>query len=100
MSSLNTQSEMSYCFGEFVFPSDSIIDVKRVNGMKEGKCKVFSKDKVLVAELSFHEDLLDGNCIFYNEKGDKTRQYIFDNEIEDVSYTFEGERVKEYSIRN
>ena len=44
MSSLsNKKSEEDYCFGEFVFPSDSIIDVKYVDGKKEGKCKIVSK---------------------------------------------------------
>ena len=80
MSSLsNKKSEEDYCFGEFVFPSDSIIDVKYVDGKKEGKCKIITKNNVLVAELNFHEDLLNGNSIFYNDNGEITKYYVYDN---------------------
>ena len=75
----NKKSEEDYCFGEFVFPSDSIIDVKYVDGKKEGRCKIITKNKVLVAELNFHEDLLDGNSIFYNDNGEITKYYVYDN---------------------
>ena len=97
MSSLsNKKSEEDYCFGEFVFPSDSIIDVKYVDGKKEGKCKIVSKNNVLVAELNFHEDLLNGNSIFYNDNGEITKYYVFDNGIKSKYYTIEVDRMKEY----
>ena len=97
MSSLsNKKSEEYYCFGEFVFPSDSIIDVKYVDGKKEGKCKIVTKNNVLVAELSFHEDLLNGNSIFYNANGEVTKYYVFDNGIKSKYYTIEMDRMKEY----
>ena len=97
MSSLsNKKSEEDYCFGEFVFPSDSIIDVKYVDGKKEGRCKIVSKNNVLVAELNFHEDLLNGNSIFYNANGELIKYYVFDNGIKNKYYTIEMDRMKPY----
>ena len=92
----NKKSEEDYCFGEFVFPSDSIIDVKYVDGKKEGRCKIITKNKVLIAELNFHEDLLNGNSIFYNDNGEITKYYVFDNGIKSKYYTIEVDRMKEY----
>ena len=51
-------------------------NLKLVNGKKEGKVKVFSSKKVVLALLQFHADLLEGFCIFKNEKGHKIKVSI------------------------
>ena len=44
------------------FPKDSIIQVEVINGKKEGKGKVLSRKSILLAELNFKNDNLDGHC--------------------------------------
>ena len=38
-------------------------NLKLVNGKKEGKVKVLSSEKLILALLQFHADLLEGFCI-------------------------------------
>ena len=66
------------CRYELVFPKDSKIEVNYVNGKKEGKGRVLSMNNELLAEVSFHEDILCGSCKLFNTKGDKVREYEFD----------------------
>ena len=66
------------CRYELVFPKDSKIEVNYVNGKKEGNGRVLSMNDELLAEVSFHEDILCGTCKLFNTKGDKVREYEFD----------------------
>ena len=66
------------CRYELVFPKDSKIEVNYVNGKKEGNGMVLTMNDELLAEVSFHEDILYGNCKLFNTKGDKVREYEFD----------------------
>ena len=66
------------CRYELVFPKDSKIEVNYVNGKKEGKGRILSMNDELLAEVSFHEDILCGTCKLFNTKGDKVREYEFD----------------------
>ena len=66
------------CRYELVFPKDSKIEVNYVNGKKEGNGRVLTMNNELLAEVSFHEDILCGTCKLFNTKGDKVREYEFD----------------------
>lgn len=66
---------------EEIIPADGSIKVNYVNGMKEGKATVLSKQKSRVALLSYHHDVLDGLCSFFNESGLKVKDAIYKNGI-------------------
>ena len=66
------------CRYELVFPKDSKIEVNYVNGKKEGKGRILTMNNELLAEVSFHEDILCGTCKLFNTKGYKVREYEFD----------------------
>ena len=53
-------------------------NLKLVNGKKEGKVKVLSSEKVILALLQFHADLLEGFCIFKNEQGQKIKECVYE----------------------
>ena len=81
--------------GGVSFPSGSILKVEYVNGKKEGAGKVLSKKKMILAEVSFHEDELHGYCLFCDEK---IKECVYDHGIQngwgmqyhDTKVIFEG----------
>ena len=81
--------------GGVSFPSGSTLKVEYVNGKKEGSGKVLSKKKMILADVSFHEDELHGYCLFCNEK---IKECVYDHGIQngwgmeyhDTKVRFEG----------
>ena len=61
------------------FPTGSHLEISYVNGNKEGVGIVYSPKKIKLAELSFHNDKLEGFCIFRNEKGQKIKECVYEN---------------------
>ena len=53
-------------------------NLKLVNGKKEGKVRVLSSEKLILALLQFHADLLEGFCVFKNEKGQKIKECVYE----------------------
>ena len=80
------------------FPPGSVLRAEYVDGKKEGQAVVFSVRRIKLAHLSFHQDLLDGFCIFFNEKGPKERECVYHKgirngwirEFEDGEVVFTG----------
>ena len=68
--------------GGIQFSSECALKVEYENGMKEGIGWVFSEKKTKLARLSFHEDQLDGLCIFYTYDGQKKNEYMYENGIQ------------------
>lgn len=68
------------------FPKDCIIQVEVINGKKEGKGKVLSGKKILLAELNFKNDKLDGHCIFLNKYGERVREVNFEDGVAEGWY--------------
>lgn len=60
--SVNIQIQ-SCILGGVLFPPESTLKVKYLNGMKEGEGIVISSMKTKLAKLNFHEDKLDGLCV-------------------------------------
>ena len=57
-----------------VFPSGSQLQVCIENGKKEGKGTVLSPSSITLAELHYQNDMLNGLCILFNEKGEKEKE--------------------------
>ena len=53
-------------------------NLKLVNGKKEGKVKVLSSKKLILALLQFHADMLEGFCVFKNEQGQKIKECVYE----------------------
>ena len=68
--------------GKQSFPPGSTLEVEYINGKKEGLGKVYTKKRMVLANLSFHEDELSGLCIFRDEKGDKIKECMFEHDVE------------------
>ena len=68
--------------GKQSFPPGSTLEVEYINGKKEGPGKVYTKKRMVLANLSFHEDELSGLCIFRDEKGDKIKECMFEHDVE------------------
>ena len=63
------------------FPTDSHLEISYINGNKEGVGIVYSPKGIKLAELSFHNDKLEGFCIFRNEKGQKVKECVYESGI-------------------
>ena len=87
-----------YCFAGITYSNDSILNVNYIDNKKEGNGQLISKNGIVLADLSFQQDLLNGYCIFYNENGKKLKECVFENgiengkgkEYEDDKMIFEG----------
>lgn len=64
----------------FVLPEGCTWDLKLKNGMKEGKVVVKNQFKVVVAKLEYHNDKLNGLCVFYNN-GTLSNKIMFINDV-------------------
>ena len=64
--------------GNSLFPPGSHLKCDSINGKKEGDCIVYSSDRIVIANLHFYNDLLDGLCIFNNDKGVKIRECVYE----------------------
>ena len=49
--------------------NDYTLEVEFVNGVKEGKGNMYDSKHALVAELVFHNDQLNGECVIRNDNG-------------------------------
>lgn len=86
-------SNISYCetiqllevFGVTYSPEDKF-EVDYVNGKKEGPAKVKSKKGIILAELNFHYDKLHDLCIFYDHDGEREKEVMFTNGIQNGWY--------------
>ena len=67
--------------GGISFPSGSTLEVKFVDGKKEGEGIVYSPLYLMLAILQYHQDLLYGLCQFLNEKGQKNCECVYENGI-------------------
>ena len=67
--------------GSITFPSESTLEVRFVDGKKEGEGIVYFPLIVKLASLNYHIDLLYGLCIFYNEKGEMICECVYENDI-------------------
>lgn len=72
----------SNTIGGVSFPVGSTIKVGYANGKKEGEGLVFSIKKTKLARFSFHEDVLDGLCIFFDSDGVKIKECMFDKGVQ------------------
>lgn len=64
----------------FVLPEGYTWDLKLKNGMKEGKVVVKNQFNVVVAKLEYHNDKLNGLCLFYNN-GVLSNKIMFVNDV-------------------
>ena len=64
--------------GNSLFPPGSYLKCDSINGKKEGDCIVYSSNRIMIANLHFYNDLLDGLCIFNNDKGVKIRECVYE----------------------
>lgn len=64
------------------FPSGSKLKVGYLNEKKEGEGIVTSPVNIKLATLHYHNDVLQGLCIFYNEKGEMTCLFVYENGIQ------------------
>ena len=64
-----------------VFPPDSHLEVTFQNGKREGEGIVYSRRNIKLANLSFHEDQLEGFCIIFNERGQKIRECVYEKGV-------------------
>ena len=67
--------------GSISFPSWSTLEVRFVDGKKEGEGIVYSPLKVKLAFLNYCNDLLHGFCVFFNEKGEMICECVYENGI-------------------
>ena len=56
------------------------MDVSKENGKKEGNVVVYDEERMIYAELQYHEDKLNGNCCFY-EDGVEKEKICYENDI-------------------
>lgn len=86
-------------FGGVSFPSDSTLQVKYVNGKKEGEGLVISSKKTKLAKLYFHEDKLNGLCVFFDADGHRLSESVFqDGKVSEVYKLKNGERNGKYVL--
>ena len=69
---------MSLIIGGETFPPTAHLQVNLENGQKEGIGVVYSSTQVKLGELNFKNDLLDGLCIFRDDKGNKIKECVFE----------------------
>ena len=64
----------------YSFPPQSIIKIDHVNGMKEGIGTVISTNKIVLAKMNFHNDILNGLSIFFDSEGRKEKEMFYKND--------------------
>ena len=64
------------------FPSGSKLKVGYLNEKKEGEGIVTSPTNIKLATLHFHNDVLQGLSVIYNEKGEMTCLFVYENGIQ------------------
>ena len=64
----------------FTLPEGYTWDLSMENGKKEGKVVVYDEERMIYAELQYHEDKLNGNCCFYEDGVEKEKIY-YENDI-------------------
>lgn len=67
-------------FGGYSFPPQSTIKAECVNGMKEGIGTVISTNKIVLAKMNFHNDILNGLSIFFDSEGRKEKEMFYKND--------------------
>lgn len=72
----------SKLIGGIEFPDGSSLRVEYVNGKKEGEGLVISSKKTKLAKLNYHEDKLNGFCVFFNSDGEKTKECLFEKNVQ------------------
>ena len=96
--SVNIQIK-SIQFGGISFPSDSTLQVKYVNGKKEGEGLVISSKKTKLAKLNFHEDKLNGLCVLFDADGHRLNECVYQNgKVSEVYKLKNGERNGKYVL--
>lgn len=90
----------------FCLPSGYCWNPQTVNGKKEGSVEVYTNDGMIYAQLCFHEDKLEGECVFFEEgiihekrfyKNDVMNGWciLYENGIEVTSFLYDnGVKVK------
>lgn len=86
---MNEASSRQFCniqlenlhFSGISFPPQSTLKVDYVNDKKEGVGIVLSSKKTIIARLTFHDDKLDGLCVFFDSKGMKEKECVFVNDV-------------------
>ena len=68
--------------GGVTYPPDCTIKVDYKNGMKEGEGLLLSPKRMKLAKLHYHEDKLDGLCLFYDLNGFITKEAFFENDVQ------------------
>ena len=68
--------------GGFEYPPDCSFEVEYVNGMKEGNCNVVTSNGIRVCKLTYHEDKVNGLCVFFDNEGKKLKEAMFENDIQ------------------
>ena len=66
---------------DFSFPENSTMEVKYINGKKEGTANVYSSKMTRIAILNYRNDVVDGLCIFFNERGMKIKEAIYEKGV-------------------
>ena len=79
--SVNVQIK-STTFGGVSFPSGSSLKVDYVNGKKEGAAVVVSTKKTKLAKLNYHEDKVEGFCVFFNSNGMREKECMYENDVQ------------------
>ena len=69
-------------FGGVSFPSGSSLKVDCVNGKKEGVGVVLSVKKTKLAKLNFHEDKVEGLCLFFDSEGMREKECMYENDVQ------------------
>lgn len=72
----------SKLIGGVAYPPDCTIKVEYKNGMKEGEGLLLSPKRMKLAKLHYHEDKLDGLCLFYDLNGFISKEAIFENDVQ------------------
>ena len=79
--SVNIQVK-STTFGGVSFPSGSSLKVDYVNGKKEGVGLVISTMKTKLAKLNYHEDKVEGLCVFFDSEGMREKDWMYENDVQ------------------
>ena len=67
--------------GDIRIPSGSTLEVKFIDGKKEGPAFVYSPLTIKLAHVYFHKDMLHGFCMYFNERGRKICECVYENGI-------------------
>ena len=72
----------------FTLPEGYTWGISMENGKKEGKVVVYDEERMIYAELQYHEDKLNGNCCFYEDGVEKEKIYDCKNRIQCIKCTW------------